>query len=121
MRATILVVDDDPLLRASLCEVLEGAGMRALSARNGVEAHALAEAERLEAIVLDLMMPVAGGWHFLQRMRDEGRLDHVPVILYSGAADLPHHAERIGANRWLRKPCPPDEVLGALRDLLQAA
>ena len=121
MESTILVIDDDALLRASLCEVLELAGLRTITARNGVEAHALAESERPSAIVLDLMMPVAGGIQFLQRLRSEGLLERVPVVLYSGSADLEREAQRLGANCWLRKPCPPEQVLGALRELIDAA
>jgi CheY-like chemotaxis protein len=114
---TVLLVEDDPLLRSTVRELLEGAGHRVIAARNGVEAHALAEVYAPHAIVLDLLMPVAGGWEFVQRMRHQG-LDSVPVIVFSGSEDLEEAAERIGAARTLRKPCAPGELLAALDEVL---
>jgi len=114
---TVLLVDDDAQIRGAVRDLLVAEGHRVLTARNGVEAHALAEAHPPSAIVLDLLMPVAGGWDLVSRLRELG-LEDVPVILFSGSADLENEARRIGAARWLRKPCPFDRLLGALREVL---
>ncbi|WP_373046630.1 response regulator transcription factor [Vulgatibacter sp.] len=114
---TVLLVEDDAVLRSTLRDLLEAAGHRVIAARNGVEAHALAEVHRPEAIVLDLMMPVAGGFDFVQRIRAQG-IDTVPLVLFSGSADLELEARRIGAARWVRKPCPPAELLAAVHAVL---
>lgn len=115
--ATVLLVEDDPVLRSTMRDLLEGAGHRVVAARNGVEAHALAEVYNPRVIVLDLLMPVAGGGELVQRLRHQGQ-GHIPVIVYSGSDDLEAEAARIGAARCLRKPCPPAHLLGALDDLL---
>jgi len=118
-RATVLVVEDDALVRGTVRDLLELEGMRVILARNGVEAHAMVEAYAPSAIVLDLQMPVAGGRQLVERLRRENRLD-VPVILFSGTADLEAEARRLGATRWVRKPCPPEALIDVLREVLQA-
>jgi two-component system, OmpR family, alkaline phosphatase synthesis response regulator PhoP len=115
--ATVLLVEDDPLVRSAIRELLEGAGHHVVAARNGVEAHALAEIHPPHAIVLDLLMPVAGGGELVGRLRNQGQ-GEIPVILYSGSEDLEAHAARLGAARCLRKPCPPTRLLDAVSDVL---
>ena len=114
---TVLLVDDDAQVRSVVRDVLAAAGHRVLTARNGIEAHALAEVHSPSAIVLDLFMPLCGGWELVHRLRRQG-LEEIPVILFSASADLEEEARRIGAARWLRKPCPSDELLDALRQVI---
>lgn len=111
----VLVVEDDPALRRSLRRLLEGAGYRVREARDGAEAHAIAELERPDAVVLDLLLPIAGGSELARRLRQSPGLAEIPLVLFSGAEDLEAHARRLGAVRFVRKPGSPGEILDALR------
>src|ERR1019366_7530385 len=78
-RATVLVVDDDALMRSLLAKTLEKEGYRVISAGNGVEALALAREHRPQAITLDVMMPQMDGWEGLQELKADAKLREIPV------------------------------------------
>jgi CheY-like chemotaxis protein len=84
LTATILVVDDDPGVRTVVALVLRRAGCQVLTAENGREAvDAVAEhGDRIDAVLLDIMMPVMDGHEALAAMR--GRYPDLPVVLFSG-------------------------------------
>ena len=117
--ATILVVDDEPLIAMALEAVLEDAGHGVATAANGRQAlERLAEAPRPDLVLLDMMMPVMGGAEMLMAMAADPDLSGIPVIVLSS---LPEAAVRVRANgaaAILRKPCTADEVLGAMARVL---
>ena len=83
---TILVVDDDRDLVATLRMVLEGAGYRVVSAGDPVAGMATAAAERPDLILLDIMMPNATeGFHFVWKLRrrEEPYFQKVPIVVLS--------------------------------------
>jgi len=83
---TILVVDDDRDLVATLRIVLEGAGYRVVSAPDAVQGMATAADERPDLILLDIMMPNATeGFHFVWKLRrrEEPYFQKVPIVVLS--------------------------------------
>jgi CheY-like chemotaxis protein len=83
---TILVVDDDRDLVATLRMVLEGAGYRVVSAPDAVQGMAAAADERPDLILLDIMMPNATeGFHFVWKLRrrEEPYFQKVPIVVLS--------------------------------------
>lgn len=83
--AKILVVDDDPDIRALVDVRLQRLGHRVVAVGSGEEALAvLADKGAPEVVVLDVMMPGMSGLQLLERMRSEGGLGEVPVIFLSG-------------------------------------
>ena len=111
----VLVVDDDEEMVAAIRIALEAEGMRVRSARNGVQALALLDASRPDVVLVDLVMPVAGGWDFVNRLRSSREINDVPVVMMSAMRSLPQEAERLGVGRWLQKPFDVDALLGAVR------
>jgi CheY-like chemotaxis protein len=84
VESTILVVEDDPEIRESLCDVLGDRGYRVVAAANGQEAlERLHESERPSLILLDLMMPVMDGAEFLAVLRNDPALATLPVVIVS--------------------------------------
>jgi len=81
----VLVVDDEPQVRATVTEALELEGYEVAQATNGMEALALLASREPEVIVLDLWMPVMDGWAF--RRAQLVSHPHIPVIVLS-ALDL---------------------------------
>jgi CheY-like chemotaxis protein len=89
----VLVVDDDPAIREAVRDVLEAAGMRVATARDGAEALERVLAEPPSLVLLDMRMPVMDGWHFSRALRERGLA--LPVVVMTAAADARRRAEEI--------------------------
>jgi len=122
--ATILLVEDEELLRAGVQEMLEIQGFRVISAPNGQEALACLTSEPIDLVITDLVMPQMNGIDFVQQLR-QIRPD-VPVIVVSGSARNIMQRYGIdtiqvpGANASLSKPFKSTDLLTQIRDLLDA-
>ncbi|HVI97218.1 MAG TPA: response regulator, partial [Anaeromyxobacter sp.] len=101
---TVLVIEDDDAAREALCEFLSDAGYRVRPLRNGAEAIAALGTSRVDAVLLDLVIPEPDGFEVLRRIR--ARDVRLPVIVMSALA----HAEdvvramKLGATDYLPKP-----------------
>jgi phosphoserine phosphatase RsbU/P len=109
-RGSILVADDDPVIRAILQKIFENAGFGVISARNGKEAADLLSDE-IRAVILDLEMPVMGGMECLRLIR-KNFPDLSPIMLtasneFSSAVD----AMRNGAFDYITKPFNPRQLI----------
>ena len=115
----ILVVDDEPLLRDSLRDILLQNGYEATAARNGRDALVQIARQHFDAILLDLFMPDIHGTEVLDFIARRG-LD-TPVIVVSGddSVDSVIDALRGGAQDFLRKPYQPDELLKRVGNVIQ--
>ncbi len=118
---TVLIVDDDEGILEVASEVLTRAGFRVLAARGGREALDHVReigVAAVDAVLLDLTMPDMSGEELFLRLR-EARSD-LPVILVTGY-DAARVAERFaarGLDAFLRKPWEPEELVGAIRQVL---
>ena len=104
--ATILVAEDDTDLRGVLTASLSRAGHRVIPARDGAEALAAIERERVDLLVLDLVMPNIDGFEVLARLKEIQKGDAIPVVVVTGTdrATTELQALRLGANVYLTKP-----------------
>ena len=81
MQKQILIVEDNELNRAIICEILSGQ-YRVLEAENGQEGlDILQQNKDVALILLDMMMPVMDGYTFLDRLREDEELSLIPVIV----------------------------------------
>jgi CheY-like chemotaxis protein len=120
--ARVLVIDDEPDVRWLIRMSLERAGHEVIDAEDGLRGVALAQRQRPEIIVLDLMMPVMDGYAVMEALAKDERTASVPVVVLSARA-IPDEAERAvgaGARRFLEKPFDPDLLAGELNELLAA-
>jgi CheY-like chemotaxis protein len=118
--ATVLTVDDDPIVRADLRLVLEDAGYEVLGdARDGVEAVELARAHRPDVIVLDLAMPRLDGVEATRQILGERQ---VPIVALTGhgteTGGIADRALEAGVTSVVRKPFSEIAVVGAVGDAL---
>jgi CheY-like chemotaxis protein len=99
----ILLIEDDDDLREVEVGILERAGFRVASAREGGEALQLVEREMPKVIFLDMRMPGMDGWAFAREFR--ARHDHsAPIVVITAAASAEKRAEEISAEGALGKP-----------------
>ena len=117
----ILLVEDEPTLRAQLREALVSAGYAVDEADNGRDAHFLGDTEAFDAVVLDLGLPVIDGLTVLKRWRDAGRT--VPVLILTARDNWSEKVAGIdaGADDYLTKPFHLEELLARLRSLIRRA
>lgn len=117
----ILLVEDEPTLRAQLRTGLEEAGYVVDEADNGRDAQHLGEQESFDAVVLDLGLPVLDGLSVLRRWRDAGRV--TPVLILTARDGWHEKVAGIdaGADDYLAKPFHMEELLARLRALIRRA
>jgi CheY-like chemotaxis protein len=115
--AKVLVVDDEPAIRALVAKIVERAGHPVDTARDGAEAIEKLEEQHYAVVVLDLMMPNVDGYGLIRHLKARG--GHQPAIIVVSAGDSAALRQLDGAmvHSIIRKPFDID-VLG---DLIAAA
>lgn len=119
----VLVVDDEPSVRATLSLCLRAAGYRTICAEDGIAAQQLIGDFSPNAIVADIFMPLQDGLGLLNWLREQGR--DIPVVAISGherTADFDGLglARRLGAVSILQKPFPAGALAAAVDSALAA-
>ena len=120
--ATVLVVEDDPLVRAIARRTLTEAGYSVLDAEDGQQALAIvARNQRIDAVLTDVAMPDLGGRELAQQLSTV--LPGVPVIFMSGYTDddLTRRGLLEAGIPFLEKPFSPQDLARAVRDVLDGA
>ncbi|QLF91885.1 SpoIIE family protein phosphatase [Pseudomonas sp. ABC1] len=109
--ATLLIIDDDDVVRASLAAYLEDSGFHVLQAASGPQGMSLFESESPDLIICDLRMPQMDGLELIRRVSE--RQSELPVIVVSGAGVMGDAVEalRLGAVDYLIKPLEDLAVL----------
>jgi DNA-binding response OmpR family regulator len=117
MPATLLVVDDDTLIREMVKDSLAPQGYTFTEAKNGKDAIESLDRSRPDAVILDLLMPEQSGMDTLLKIRE--RAPDLPVIILSSldTPELIQEALRAGANSFIIKPFHPMELLDAVQRL----
>ena len=112
----VLVVEDDPDIRATLCDALDDHGYSPVGTANGVEAleYLRGPGERPCLILLDLMMPVMDGQTFRAEQRADPTLAEIPVVVISAYRDVERQAAELAAEV-LPKPVRLDSLLATAR------
>lgn len=109
--ATLLIIDDDEVVRASLAAYLEDSGFSVLQAGNGQQGLQVFEAHQPDLVICDLRMPQMGGLELIRRISELA--PQLPVIVVSGAGVMSDAVEalRLGAADYLIKPLEDLAVL----------
>src|SRR5271167_1662849 len=116
--STVLVVDDEPIVRDVVVRYLERDGYRTLEAGSGDEAQLLLEREPPSLVVLDVMLPGISGLELCRWIRSRSE---VPIVMLTA---LGEEADRIvglelGADDYLTKPFSPRELAIRVRNLMR--
>ena len=121
MTRTLLIVDDEPEIRAEMTEYFVGKGYRVEQAADGLEALEKFEATAPDVAITDLKMPRCDGYELIQRLRaaDAG----LPIVAITGtySHDAMDRAGDLGARVIMRKPIGLRDLAAALRGLLKSS
>jgi len=119
-RKTVLICDDEPMLRELVRASLD-AGYRFAEASDGVVALELAHELKPDAVILDLMLPRRSGLDVLADMRADERLRDIPVFVVSAWPERREAVLEAGADAFITKPFDPDELKRSIERILQAS
>ncbi len=118
--ATILVVDDESMNRDLAAAVLGKEGYSILHAENGEDALRVLDHEAVDAILMDVMMPVMDGYEAVRRIKADEALKNIPIIMLTALSDKNSLKEslKLGANEFLSKPFEIDELKIRIKNMV---
>ena len=110
----ILVVEDEPTIRAVLAEVLTHKGYDVTAVGDGGAALEDMRTRLPDAVLLDLGLPAVSGREVIEQMRSEPTWQHVPVIVMTGSENAAEYPPPTDYQRLIKKPLDFEDVLSAL-------
>ncbi|MGI4853075.1 MAG: response regulator [Janthinobacterium lividum] len=118
-QATVLVVDDEPILRLTLGLMLERHGAKTHRAANGLEALDVLRSQTVDLMLSDRQMPIMDGLRLLHTMAAENI--RVPSLLFTQSDSAsPQELQALGVVQTLSKPIHPEDLIRAVADALAA-
>jgi CheY-like chemotaxis protein len=116
----VLLADDDDDHRTLCAEFLVGLGFVVSEAENGLVAVERARRWRPDVILMDLEMPVLGGFEAIALLRENAATRSIPVIVLS-ALMAPAKIHALGCAAHLVKPCTREDLEGVVRAIVEGA
>lgn len=121
MTAKLLLVDDEPGVREAVTAYLEDSGFAVTAVANGQAALKYLETNVPDLIITDIMMPQMDGYAFLETVRQQPHLSHIPVIFLTARGMKRDRIQGYdaGCDAYLAKPFDPDELVAIIKNLLR--
>lgn len=116
----VLIVDDDPEVRAAIDHALQAEGALTQYCGDGNSAVRICESEPPDLVILDMMLPKRSGFLVLDRIK---KLEKAPVVIMVTANEGRRHqqyAESLGVDGYILKPVRLERLITLARDLLDA-
>lgn len=119
MQKTILIVEDEDILREIMKDYLLNEGYNVLEAIDGKEALSIFEAHDVHLIILDIMLPELDGWAICRRIRKKS---NVPIIMLTARVDEDDTllGFELGADDYVTKPYSPPILLARAKRLIES-
>lgn len=116
----ILAVDDSASMRQMVSFTLKGAGFDVREATDGVEALAIAKAEKFDLVLTDVNMPNMNGIELVKTLRQIDTYRFTPMLMLTteSASDMKMQGKQAGATGWIVKPFNPDQLLSTIKRVL---
>lgn len=117
---TILVVDDDEIMRSALKRILENEGYKVIMAVDGLELSKVLETTRLDLILLDVNLPWVDGYELCRLIKDHHALKEVPLVLVSARKSKQDIQQGFdaGCNDYVTKPFDIEYMTGVINRML---
>lgn len=115
---SILIVDDDPNIRKLLSVLLSKEGFTIFEATNGVEAILVFEENKIDMLIIDVMMPKMDGFELCREIRNEYDL---PIIMLTAKGETEQKVKgfKLGTDDYIVKPFEPVELIVRVKALLR--
>jgi CheY-like chemotaxis protein len=121
MSKTILVVEDDPDMRALIKRTLLNSGYAVNAVGNGLEAAATCLTSTPDLIISDVHMPRMNGFEMIQILKSEPAMADIPVIFLTADSGGHERGNSLGAVAYLTKPLRMDDLVATMTKHLPAA
>jgi DNA-binding response OmpR family regulator len=124
MKKTVLLIEDNPVITAIYRNRLTAEGFDVKTASDSETGFQVLRKSRMDAVLLDLMLPKLSGIDFLKKIRGQPKFRALPVVVFSSASgtDLLDEGCKAGATHYLSKcNCPPKQVADVIRSALSSA
>lgn len=119
---TILLVEDDEMSRDMLSRRLQSEGYRVIVAQDGGQGHLLARSEKPDVILMDVSLPVMGGWEVTRLLKANEATRHIPIVALTAHALITDRAKAFeaGCDDYDTKPVDFERLTGKIESLLMA-
>ncbi len=120
---SVLVIDDNADIRENTAEILELAGYKTLTAENGKKGVEVAQREKPDVIVCDIMMPELDGYGVLHLLKKNPDTEHIPFLFLTAKTERGDFRKgmEMGADDYITKPFEDIELLNAIEVRLKKA
>jgi CheY-like chemotaxis protein len=119
---TILIVDDEYFLAEIIKVRLESIGYDTFTAENGVQALECLKKEKIDLVLMDVMMPIMDGWNATQAIKADESLKHIPVIMLTALGRHQDHlkADEVGADDYVTKPFEAADLVEKIKKWIKS-
>jgi DNA-binding response OmpR family regulator len=117
----VLFIDDNPVDRTLINRLLKKYDFEVLLAEDGVSGLKMAQEEKLDLILLDILLPHISGIELCKKLKGNPVTRNIPVIFYT-SLDTPKHLidyTSYGARDYIQKTMPPEELIAAIKSILK--
>jgi len=118
-KSKVLVVDDEQDVAKALKVRLKANGFNVVLASDSIQAFTMANKEKPDLIILDIMLPGGGGFAVAERLKQSQVTHRIPIIFLTGIAGGEERAYTLGASGYVMKPYQPDELLETIHRALE--
>lgn len=118
--ATVLVVEDSLTEAQFVSSSLRQAGFTPITVNTAEAAQVIVEQQKIDAIVLDVVLPGESGYGFCRKLKNEQKTSHIPVVIYSskgGTVDKSWGMKQ-GASAYLTKPVAQEQLIQTVKGLI---
>lgn len=119
MSKTILVVDDSPMIRRIVAQILTECDYQVLLAENGEKGYEAAKEHHPDLVIMDIEMPIMNGIEATSRIKSDADTSSIPVLIFTslGNENDINQAREAGGNGFLNKPVCKDELQAAIENI----
>ncbi len=121
--ASIVVVEDEKIIRLAIVKYLTIEGYDVMAAENGADAMRILENKKIDLILSDILMPVMDGVAFYQKVQEDPGFRQIPFLFLTALSDQEHVmvGRELGVDDYLTKPIDRDVLLASVRGRLKRA
>ena len=121
MAKNILIVDDSATIRKLVGLTLQFKNYNVVTANNGKEALDILQKEKYDLVIIDIIMPVMGGFELLAKIKKDEGLKNMPCIILTTEGDevSKQKGMELGADSYLIKPFQPPQFLAKIEEFIK--